>query len=119
MCWSGHVETRSIVSESRRLSRRPNAGVVEVRLSGGGTFQASITAVTWGTPENAVTVECPRWQCPCGAWIDTEIAPAGLVEDVTGGLCITCSRCNRRYFVSCNSGKCFGISDVQGTDPPS
>jgi hypothetical protein len=97
--------------EGRELSRQPGAGAVEVRLRRGSSVQGSITAVTWGTSEGAVTVEFPRWTCPCGTLIDTETAPADSIEGVTGGVRITCPCCGRCYMVSCNSFRCVGVTE--------
>ena len=100
------------MEESRQLSRQRDARAVAVCLRGGSSAQGSITSVTWGTSESAVTMEHPRWPCPCGTVIDTETASEDLIDPyVTGGFRITCPCCGRWYMVSCNSGRCVGVSE--------
>jgi hypothetical protein len=100
------------MGESRQLSRQPNARAVTVHLQKGQLVQGSITAVTWGTLESAVTVEHPHWPCGCGAVIDTETAPTDLIDEtVTGGFRIRCQCCGRWYMVACDSGRCVYVSE--------
>jgi hypothetical protein len=99
------------MEESRPLSRQSSARPVEVHVHGRSSIQGSITSITWGTPESAVTVECPSWTCPCGTVIDTETASTDSTEAVTGGFRISCPCCGRCYMVSCNSGRCLGVNE--------
>ncbi len=52
------------------------------------------------------------WGCPCGVHLEVEctLTPQGvgyqldtLVDSVTGGVSVSCSGCDRRFFLPCQS----------------
>ena len=75
---------------------------IEVHLRDEGTvIEGTITETNVGRSRLQQTL---RWQCPCGAQIDTATIQRGSFYDVTGGYFLRCPGCGRWYMHHCQLG---------------